>query len=239
MNKILTLLVLALACAGCANNSKKNPIELDDYFISTQSESNERIRKLKMDKPSENASDILDANLLIIPKAEPKASNADTSKAEIIEKFNVGVLIVLKSKAPLDGMLVWDVLQSVGLKWGDGDLFHWENVNRTYGGDQFFSVWTSTDPGYFLPETIKDGTMNPADLVFGFSLARNADPEQVFDIMFKAVKYCQKRLGGEILDANLKSFNEVDRKKNLRQLVGEMKSMGVIPGSGKALRTYD
>lgn len=239
MNKILTLLVLALTCAGCANNSKKNPIELDDYFISTQSQSNERIRKLKMDKPSENASDILDTNLLIIPKAELKASNADTSKAEIIEKFNVGILIVLKSETPLDGMLVWDVLQSVGLKWGDGDLFHWENVNRNYGGDQFFSVWTSTDPGYFLPETIKDGTMNPADLVFGFSLARNADPERVFEIMFKVVKYCQKRLGGEILDANLKPFNEVDRKKNLRLLVGEMKSMGVIPGSGKALRTYD
>jgi cell division protein ZipA len=124
------------------------------------------------------------------------------------------------------------------LKWGDGDLFNWENTNRDYGDDQFFSVATTTDPGYFLPESIKNGQMNPNDLVFGVSIPRNSDPQNVFFAMVEAVKYCQKRLGGKILDKNQQPFDESEAKKNLALLIKKMKNNGVVPGSYKALMAY-
>jgi cell division protein ZipA len=80
--------------------------------------------------------------------------------------------------------------------------------------------------------------MNPDNLVFGFSIPRSADPQSVFAVMFNAVKYCQKRLGGKILDGNLKPFNENAAKEELKSLIAEMKNKGIDPGSNKAMMTY-
>jgi cell division protein ZipA len=115
--------------------------------------------------------------------------------------LNRDEIIVLRSGSRFDGKKMWDVLTSLGLRWGDGDLFHWDN-EHDYGDDIFFSVWTTTQPGYFLPEDIKDGKMNPADLVFGFTAARCADPKHVLEIMGAAAQYCQAELGGVLEDAD-------------------------------------
>jgi len=242
MNKILfTLLgltIIGFIEGGCRNKKKDQP-DTDGYYISTQSQSDDRVKVLNLDKPSEDASYILDTNKLAIPKGKHAESSADTgSKNKAIAEFNQDAWVILKCDAPLKGALVWDVLQSVGLKWGDGDLFHWENRKRDYGDDQLFSVWTTTNPGYFLPESIKDGQMNPSDLVFGFSIPRNADPQNVFSAMIEAVKYCQKRLGGKILDKNQQPFNEANAKKDLALLVEKMKNKEIVPGSDKALMMY-
>lgn len=157
--------------------------------------------------------------------------------AELKSEFDVEAIILLKSDGAYDGRLAWDVLQSVGLVWGDGDLFHWDN-KETYGHDQHFSVWTTTEPNYFLPEDIEDGSMNPTDLGFSFSVPRSADPNNVFAVMYDAVKYCQKRLGGTILDKDGNPFNEEKEKKYLDELTGRMKKNGLIPGSDTALRMF-
>lgn len=156
----------------------------------------------------------------------------------LYNEFNQDEIIVLKSDKVFKGSDAWDALLSVGLKWGDGDLFHWNNYDAAYGHDQYFSVWTSTEPGYFLPEDIQGGQMNPNDLVFGFSIPRSADPKNIFDIMFNTVLYCQKRLGGTILDKEGNSFNQEEEKIHLIELVDKMKAKGIMPGSGKALRMY-
>jgi len=242
MNKtllaLLGLAIIGLIEGGCRNKKKGQP-DTDGYFISTQSQSDNRVKALNLDKPSEDASYILDTNKLAIPKGKHAGSSADTAgKNKAIDEFNQGALVILKCDTPLKGELVWDVLQSVGLKWGDGDLFHWENHNHDYGDDQFFSVWTTTNPGYFLPESIKNGQMNPGDLLFGFSVPRNADPQNVFSVMIEAVKYCRKRLGGKILNKNLQPFNEDSAKKDLALLIVKMKNKGIVPGSDKALMMY-
>ena len=54
------------------------------------------------------------------------------------------------------GREVWDVMLCLGLDYGDGDLFHWIN-NSGFGDDLFFSVWTSTAPGYFIPNRMATG----------------------------------------------------------------------------------
>jgi hypothetical protein len=338
---------------------QKPKSELDNYFISTQSQSNDRVKNLNLDKPSEDASYILDTRKLSFPdivretenveyKADPErewiinlistdgtsfkkkdldkmfdydwrsnyqstiygfspeengwtyanagdspeifsklqvavdiqnAFNEETpdynpqklkryleelekrikkypiklkiEQSETIEsaitkakelvrlnqEFDLDAIIVLQADKQFKGLEMWDALQSVGLKWGDGDLFHWGN-DKDYGHDQHFSVWTTTEPGYFFPEEIKAGNMNPQNLIFGFSIPRSSDPKNVFAIMLNSVKYCQKSLGGQVLDRNMNPLNEEKEKQELSDFLTRMKQKGLIAGSDKALRMF-
>jgi hypothetical protein len=359
MTIYITLGLLVLAIIGYFLFISKSKSELDNYFISTQLQSDDRIKNLNLDKPSEDASYILDTNNLSFPeivretenveyKAEPErewiinliptdgalfkredfnkmfdydwrsnypstiygfspeesrwtyANAGDTpdvySKLQVAidiqdvfsedspnyepqklnrylyelqkrvkkypiklkieqtepvesaiakakklvqlhKEFNLDAIIVLQADKKFLGLEMWDALQSVGLKWGDGDLFHWSN-DKDYGHDQYFSVWTTTEPGYFLPEEIKDENMNPQNLVFGFSIPRSADPKNVFEIMLNAVKYCQKRLGGQILDRNMKPFSDEKQRQELSEFLKRMERNGLNAGSNKALRMF-
>lgn len=176
---------------------------------------------------------------LKIEQRETVASAVIKAKklVDLYQEFNRDAIIVLQNEKDFNGMEVWDALQSVGLTWGDGDLFHWPN-RLDYGHDRHFSVWTTTDPGYFLPENIKDGTMNPRNLVFGFSIPRSADPVTVFEIMTNAVKYCQKRLGGQIVDRNMQLFDEGKEKQSLIDFLKKMEAKGIKAGSGEALGMF-
>jgi cell division protein ZipA len=363
MNKTVLLVILALICMGLLVyffRSKPNKDQAldEDYFISTEGETEDRVRSLALDKPSEDASSILDTSKLVFPRekqnyeqAEYKADPAlewiinlnfkngftltktdlykifdlewrsnfpsviygfatkenrwtyavasdsmeifskiqvainllevfgesqsfdqqklekyftelkkriepyqgkfdvkpseSTDQAirkakdliELNDAFNQDAIIVLRGNKPFKGTDAWDALLSVGLKWGDGDLFHWEN-RAYFGHGEHFSVWTTTNPGYFLPESIKDGQMNPTDLVFEFSIPRSADPKNIFDAMVNTAKYCQKRLGGTILDKDSQPFNAELERKFIEDLIHKMQSKGITPGSDRALATF-
>ncbi len=174
---------------------------------------------------------------VVAREAIPHAINKAKSLVALNQEFDIEAIILLKSDNQFNGRLAWDALQSVGLKWGDGDLFHWDN-EEDFGHDQHFSVWTTTDPGYFLPERIKDGSMNPGDLGFSFSVPRSADPKNVFAVMIDVAKYCQKRLGGTILNQNEAPFNDAEEKRQLDHLIEKMKVKGLTPGSDKALGMF-
>lgn len=359
MTIYIILGLLAISVLAYFFFRKKPKSELDNYFISTQSQSNDRVKNLNLDKPSEDASYILDANKLSFPNVVRESENleykADSEREWIInlistdgalfkkedfnkmfeydwrskysstiygfsndenrwtyanaggtpdiysklqvavdiqevfneenptyepqklkryidelerrikkypikikieqsetiesaiskakklvqlnQEFNVDAIIVLQADKQFKGLEMWDALQSVGLKWGDGDLFHWGN-DKNYGHDQHFSVWTATEPGYFFPEEIKDGNMNPQNLVFGFSIPRSADPKNIFEIMLNSVKYCQKRLGGQILDRNMTPFNEDNERQELSDFLKKMEQKGIKAGEDKALRMF-
>lgn len=359
---IIGLVIIALIACYYFYSSQKSKNKLvynvggADYSISTESQSNDRVKNLEMDKPSENASYILDINALSFPKdkkrnpaknftpdseldyiidLEPTGDisldsgylsrlfdlnwrqkysstiyghsikdnrwtfaissespatfdkiqvavnllnafgidkNYDAQKLnryydELLKRiankkikvtkkesvtaaidkakslvdihalFDKEANIVLKSNSTFDGLKAWDVLLCVGLKWGDGDLFHWNNKSD-YGSDDFFGVMTSTEPTYFLPEDIKAGKMNPADLVFGFSIPRSADPIGVYKAMVKSVQYCQKKLGGVILNQSGQALDENIELERLTKLVEAMKAKGIEPGSDHALRIF-
>lgn len=156
-----------------------------------------------------------------------------------VEQCNRDVVIVLRSarQKPYDGREVWDVMMSLGLRWGDGDLFHWLN-EADFGHDMFFSVETSTPPGYFLPEQIVAGKTRPHDLVFGFSIPRSADPHAILDSMLRAVHYAKQRLGGEILDRYGKPLDESQLRQETRSIVDQLKSVGFEPGATATLRVF-
>ncbi|WP_153797576.1 cell division protein ZipA C-terminal FtsZ-binding domain-containing protein [Foetidibacter luteolus] len=177
---------------------------------------------------------------LAIGKGEPieKAIERAKELVKLNHEFSFDAVIQLKSENPFPGMAAWDAMECLGLEWGDGDIFHWQNP-EDYGDQAFFSVYTTTKPGYFLPEAIGSGEMNPGDLVFAFSVPRSADPEHIFDAMINAVKYCQKRLGGQLFDKYGKPFNEVKEREDMKLLVGKMKQNSLMPGSEKCLRMFD
>jgi cell division protein ZipA len=358
MNKMVYLIIAGILIAGVCFfifRAKDKP-SLDDYFISTEGQSNDRVKSLNLDKPTEDASYILDVNKLSLPHIESKndtigyradperewiinlvqvngglfnksdllelfdyewrsqfeseiygfaslekrwtfafaGDSPDTYKQiqiainvqdvyseenqaydpkkleryiselekrivkyptklkfeqtesivdaiakakkliELHKEFDNEAIIVLQSDAGFRGTEAWDVLLCIGLEWGDGDLFHWNN-NSDFGSDQHFSVWTTTQPNYFLPEQVKEGQMNPENLVFGFSIPRSADPKNIFDIMINSVKYAQKRLGGRILDKDGAPFNEASERKEIGELIEKMKAKGISAGSDKAL----
>ncbi len=67
--------LLALAVIAYIIFRPKSKPELDNYFISTQSQSNDIVKDLNLDKPSEDASYILDASKLSFPNTITVADN--------------------------------------------------------------------------------------------------------------------------------------------------------------------
>lgn len=166
-----------------------------------------------------------------------------TERARLLRDFkrnhDFSPVLVLRAPAggSFEGRAVWDVMLCLGLQWGDMDIFHWPNSDAV-GDNYFFSVWTSTPPGYFLPERIAGGKLHVGDLVFGYSAPRCACPSEVFESMVRAVEYARKRLGGTIVnEEGGKADLEVVRRK-LRTLEQEMKKHGLEPGGDSALHLF-
>ena len=173
-----------------------------------------------------------------------KVSPADAHRrsehlSTVHERYDrtVAVRLAAPKGSHYDGRAIWDVLLSLGLEWGDMDLFHWRNSSGC-GDDSFFSVWTSTPPGYFLPESIAAGDVMVEDLVFGYSIPRSADPVAVFDSMIRAVEYAQRRLAGEITAEDGGPLDRGATRKAVAGIASELESLGFAPGSGNALRQF-
>jgi cell division protein ZipA len=156
---------------------------------------------------------------------------------ECWQRANEQCLVVLAGSAPFSGRDVWDVMMSLGLRWGDGDLFHWRN-HGAVGDDQYFSVWTTSEPGYFLPEHIAAGLMNPEDLVFGFSIPRCAAPRHVFEQLLAAVRYARSRLGGTLRDGDFEPFDEQAERDKITRVLETLAEFGLEPGRDTTLRLF-
>jgi len=136
-----------------------------------------------------------------------------------------------------DGRKVWDVLASLGLEWGDMDYFHWKNRGGV-GDDAFFSVSTSTSPGYFLPEDVIAGRVQVEDLVFHFSIPRTHAPVAVFDALARAAAYAQKRLGGTLHDESGEIAKLEPARAEVDRVARELAAAGFAPGSEAALQLF-
>ena len=146
---------------------------------------------------------------------------------------------MLKADTVFKGREIWDKMRSLGLHWGDMDLFHWENPSSGAGGDDhLFSVSTSTEPGYFLPENIAKGAVKTTDLVFSFSIPRSADPQQVLKNMYQAARYCQQKLGGQLVDAQGRPFRLAPELIKCQKIEQNLAQQKLRPGQGDALYLF-
>ena len=107
-----------------------------------------------------------------------------------------------------------------------------------WGDDHFFSVWTSTDPGYFLPERIAAGEVQVQNLVFGFPVTRCCRPTEVAEAMIRSANYARSRLGGELLDRNGKLFFPDTFLREVRDAASGLAREGFEPGSAPALHLF-
>jgi cell division protein ZipA len=101
-----------------------------------------------------------------------------------------------------------------------------------------FVVESSSSPGYFLPEQIAAGRQHFHDLIFGFSIPRSIAPAKIFDGMAKAVEYCQKRLGGTILNEDGNKANLPALKKRIAEVERELRAAGFEPGLDETLQLF-
>jgi len=172
-------------------------------------------------------------------KSASEAGRTTTVLNALKRECDRDAAIVLQAprRRPYDGRRVWDVMLCLGLRWGDMDCFHWANPT-TDGPDAYFSVHTTTPPGYFLPEALASGRMQPADLAFTFSIPRSVAPGPVFDCMARAVEYCRTRLGGTTLDDAGQPADLVALREYVVHVDRQMRRAGFVPGSHRSLRLF-
>ena len=158
--------------------------------------------------------------------------------SELKRSLSQDAVIVLRSPGlPFDGKEIWDVMYSLGLSWGDMDLFNWANPYDV-GDSYFFSVWTSTPPGYFLPEEISAGRLHVDDLVFGYSIPRCADPLKVHGVMLEAARYAQSRLGGRLVGYHGQPLDADRELRFITSVVDALNEAGLRPGADSTLRIF-
>ncbi len=168
-----------------------------------------------------------------------QAAAASQQLASFVAANYQPVIIVLKADSPFQGAAIWDAMMSLGLRWGDMDLFHWENPDVAAGGDDhIFSISTSTEPGYFFPERIAAGEVQTTDLIFSFLVPRTAEPEQVLTNMHKAAGYCQQKLGGKLLAADGSAFDLNSEKQRCRLIAQRLGELKLRPGYEDALYLF-
>lgn len=147
------------------------------------------------------------------------------------------VVLTAPSGKRFDGRDIWDVMLSLGLEWGDMDVFHWANHSGV-GGDSLFSVWTSTPPGYFFPEEIAAGKVYTSDLVFDFSIPRSPDPHSVLESMLRAAEYAQRRLGGVVRDSQGRPLDPIILRREITLIEGRLREAGFKPGRDSTLYIF-
>jgi cell division protein ZipA len=188
----------------------------------------------------------IEATSKVLGKPSVRASRSSADAADYAKRLSqthneLDQEVVLVLDAPkgklFDGKDVWDVMLCLGLKWGDMDLFNCKNPGGP-GDDYYFSVSTTTKPGYFIPESIAQGKVHVADLVFSYSIPRCSKSGEVFKAMYRAVQYAQKRLGGAILDHAGQPAKTEEIQERIDHVVRELRKNGFEPGGEDALRLF-
>lgn len=166
----------------------------------------------------------------------PSIGEAAKRAAELrrlLEDCDREALIVLQATEgePFEGRIIWDVMHSLGLGWGDFDLFHWTHETKV-GSDYLFSVSTSTEPGYFLPEKIIGNELVVADLVFSFTIPKTDHASTIFEVMLAAAEYSKNRLGGRLVDEQGKAFDSQEARTEIARIEKRLADAGLAgPGA--------
>ena len=140
---------------------------------------------------------------------------------------------------------VWRAAYSLGLAWGNMDLFHWHGgskVSVNGGGDTAsrFRILSTGTPPYFLPERAAEGERVPG-MILEYDLPREPDPVAVFDRMAVALSYLRGVLGGHPVTnagAELDADRLDEQRDALANAVRAMTDAGIAPGSDAARRFF-
>lgn len=138
---------------------------------------------------------------------------------------------------PFPSCQVWRSVYALGMTWGEMDLFHW---NEPRSGHRLFTLSSTGQPGYFLPERAAEGEGVPG-LSLGFELPTAPAPLDTFDRMAVALDYLRHQLGGRPVTssgAELDSERLDADRQSLEEAVSQMAASGITPGSPEAARHF-
>lgn len=129
---------------------------------------------------------------------DPETIEMQFGKAQTVINIKPSQVSVIAFLAEPDrafnGRETWDILHSMGLRWGDMDQFHW--ADPTHQTDYLFSaIVDDRQIGYALPEEIAAGRQNFFTVEFTFDIARSPAPDHVLGQMIAAAGCFQHRTG--------------------------------------------
>jgi len=168
-----------------------------------------------------------------VDRTEIAARHAQARRILSVAPDHVSIVIWPKKDGDrFDGKKVWGTLHAIGLQWGDGDQFHWND--QTGQTDYLFSAEVDDgELGYALPERISVGQQHFEVIRFGFTVPRTPAPLHVLKQMISAVQATSLELDGQIapcVDGVVVSGIE-ELASSVQKAVDELASINVKPGS--------
>lgn len=132
---------------------------------------------------------------------EPTGSTQGASSAQASDQATD--VLVLNVRAPEDreitGAALLPMLLTLGLKFGEQDIFH-RHVNTNGKGPVLFSLANLFKPGVFDIDNIE--TFSTRGLSLFMMLPIEGDPQQVFNMMHNAARKLADEFGCQILDGS-------------------------------------
>lgn len=150
---------------------------------------------------------------------EPETSAATDAEAGDDPSAAQEVL-VLNVKAPTDkpiqGAALLPMLLTMGLKFGDQDIFH-RHVNSNGKGPVLFSLANMFKPGVFDIDNLETFTTQGVSLFM--MLPIEGDPHQVFNMMHNAARKIADEFSAQVLDGRRSALT----KQSLQQYVEKIR----------------
>lgn len=152
-------------------------------------------------------------------KEPAKQANSATSKAPSAPVADQEVL-VLNVRAPdgeaIAGAALLPMLLTLGLKFGDQDIFH-RHANANGKGPVLFSLANMFKPGVFDIDNLENFSTQGVSLFM--ILPIEGDPHQVFNMMHNAARKLADEFGAQVLDGR----RSVLTKQGLQQYVEKIR----------------
>jgi len=164
----------------------------NNHDMTNDTRHGEQARKDELKNPQTSAANV----------AKQKAGN-EKSSVSAQEPQGDPVVLVLNVKAdaskPIEGAALLPMLLTLGLKFGEHEIFH-RHVNTNGKGPILFSLANMLKPGNFDIDNIEN--FSTLGLSLFMMLPIEGDAQQVFNMMHNAARKLADEFGCRILDGN-------------------------------------
>jgi cell division protein ZipA len=169
----------------------------------------------------------------VLPREDAAHARAKAEKLQAFvdqegeREHTVMLRLVADQGQSYRGVDIWDVMLSLGMEWGDMDIFH-AHHHGPGGYDELFSVHTGTDPGFFWLSTLAEDRF--ADLIFSMDAVRTVQPQAVFEAMWKGAEYARARLGGTLVNEQELPAVQEDYLRQIQEMEDRLSEFGCRAG---------
>ncbi len=133
------------------------------------------------------------------------------------------LIVVLHITAPRDmtfvGATLFSALEEIGLRFGEGGIFHYSRAQQDTGDAPLFSVANILEPGTFVGGQMEQEFTTPGIVMFMRATGAVPAREMVETLLLKAQQLAQL-LGGEIRDEAREMLSESTMKTLLDKAIG-------------------